>query len=332
MKRRMIEWVFVSAFLIILGYVLRVQPMEEEFEGVFWIATDLSESTVSALTKDLPGSYQYIYLSQLSKSQWKEVLDQQKADLYFGSQDLLLWAARNQKLQPVAENVRTHSYENRRDSLFRWVGIWFDPWVVAYNNERLPQIGAGALSFSTTQREQPQHLWTVPDMGNPNGDRRNVHFYRALFHFWGKEVFFVQMSKMRPNIQNFVDNTNHGIRMVLLGQSDFSFALYSDSLEYQKDQLPISWTSLEVSPAILYGAGVGRDAKQKEQANRMIEFWQTAKEEWNQKVELPWLSVKDPYPGAIYQVSGLNDQEDITFLNKWLADFRFGSLEKGFGK
>lgn len=329
MKRRILEWLFVALLLIVIGYFLRMQPQADEFDQRIYIATDLPEKTALNLMKDYPESYQWVLLGQLDSSQWENALSKQKPDLFVGSQDFLLWAARHQYLQPLREENIFKVEARFRDSLNRWVAIWVDPWVVVYNRERtVGSMREHSISWLRNDKE-PKYRWVFPDIGNPNGDQRNVDFYRILMSHFGQEEFYKRINLFRPEIQNYVENSNHGVRMVLLGQADFSFAHYSDLEIYRRDELPLSWFRMDVNPATLYGVGIGRVSRHWDRVNKIIDFWQDSGAEWGRKAQIPWFRVYAAPESLIFGVGNLNDREDQVFLDDWLSEFRFGTLQKG---
>lgn len=330
MKRRIFEWILVVAVLLSLGHYLRMEaPVVEETDNLLYIATDLPERTAESLVKDYPGNHRFIFLSEVDKSKWEVILKEYPIDAFVGSQDFLLWAARSQHLQPLKSENLLKAEERYTDHLGRWVGIWADPWVVVYNRERMAREIGEANSLWQRKSDQRRYRWIFPDIGNIAGNQENIQFYRGLAYHFGEEEFYEKMLRFKPEIQNYMDNSSHGLRMVLMGQADFVFTHYSDWLLYQRDSLPLSWFSMEVAPSTLYGAGVGRKTKQWEQANKLVDFWQSSTMEWEKKNQIPWLNVHRVQKNLIYAVGGLNDLENQVFLDEWLSEFRFGTVQKG---
>ena len=328
MKRRIFEWILVSAFLIAIGYFLRLQPITEDLEQKMCIATDLPESIAHNLVKSHPISHEFVYFPSAGERQWKEILKNKKIDIFLGSQDFLLWAARNQQLQPLKKEFMEKNNTNACDSLGRWVGIWTDPWVVVYNRERMPNEEVGNQFLWQRDTSAKKYRWIFPDIGNPNGDQRNIQFYHALFNHFGEKFFYDSMIEFRPEIQNYVDNSSHGIRMVLLGQADFALTHYSDLMAYQQNKLPLAWLGMEVNPTTIYGVGISHKTRQWDQVNKLIALWQSPVSEWEKKNQIPWFRIESTPVNMVFEVGILNDNESQTFLDEWLSEFRFGTLRK----
>ena len=331
MKRLIFEWSLVIIFLGVLGYVMRLEPIEQQLGKTVVIATDLPEPLARTLLKDYQGSYELIVLPVYLEEQWPSLLQARKADLFFGSQDMLLWAARRQYLQPLKEEFLSQADLAGKDGLGRWVGLWADPWVVAYNPERM-MTKIGEKKFSIVEKDFFSYRWVFPDLGNLNGDMRNFQLYEFLTTHYGEEDFYKQMNDLRPSIQSYVENTNYGVRMVLLGQADLALAHYSDCFFYQKEKMPLRWFSLEMNPAMIYGAGIAHETKQWDEANKILQYWQNRPETWEEKNKIPWVRLQLNGPKYTFEMSGLEDKENQRFFDKWLAEFRFGGIQKGIVK
>ena len=329
MKRRIVEWIVVLSVLGGIGYFLQVGnlPIVDGKDELI-IVSDLPEPVLRKLLFETKGSSKIIVLPPEQISQWETLIGNQKPDLFVGSQTFLLWASRQQYLQPLRTEERALTPINAQDNLGRWLAIWVDPWVVIYNPERMPQ-GVQKSDLTWLRKPgTPQFRWVFPDIGSPENNSSNLQFYRILANHMGQETFYNSLQSFRPEIQQYVENSAHGVRMVLLGQVDFSLARYSDWVNYKRDKLPVDWTEMEFSPATYYGAGIGRETKKWEEANSKVAFWLNPSAEWDKKVELPWLSMKDRPKESLFGVGGLRDLEDQGFFDAWLAQFRFGTPRK----
>lgn len=276
-----------------------------------------------------------------------------KVELTTVTEEELLTKMQSSQTEPFADVVLTSSialkkaekaglteqlYEEQFDMVSnqlkstedRWVGVWYDPFVIGLNRDFMVKLSPVPRRWSDIV--QPHGMRVV--MTDFLMADASAHFLFSYIAKNGQQASYDWLKRLHPNIVSYAKYLSTPSSMIGIGEADAAVTLQSEAIRYIHDGFPIALVyPKEGSPYCLTCCAVMKDSEEKEAAKRfrrwlLSEEAQLILQEQNfffvpTDPTIPSYHALTYKPYSLWETNPfLTKEEKYKLLDKWVQEIR----------
>lgn len=322
-------FVLVTAFATstyLAGYAGKQDPEQWKTLQVY---TTLPLEQVSVLAQEFEKE-QHIRVTIIPLSE-KELLTRlqleavaPKADIIIANQDFLEQLKKREMLQAHISEQTDIVPDRFKDADNAWTGIWYDPMIIAANQDFLKTVTKPIVKWQDIAQE-PRYRLCMTDFLAADASANLL--YTWLQHF-GEIPTFQLLKKMHPSIIQYAKFLATPVRMTGMGEADIAIAPYSEAYRYVQDKFPIALIYPEEGTSFLVTGvaipvGVPHEAEAKQWIDWLLQDTTYTLLQTNRLYVIP----TNP-ESTVYKQSGAKSIRLLELTEKYTVDQKHQLLDK----
>lgn len=350
MKQRIVPVGILLAFVIaILSYGFYVfNEREQERQAIpvkasLQVYTDLPNSISSLLAEAYEAKYHVritmlpLTEEQLSKRmEATQILDDQNGDLVITNREILNRGVNANKFQPIVIEESDAVLDSFKNLEYLWVGLWYDPIVIAQSNEFFKREGRFITTWHTLALDGDWRIIMTDFVAAQSA----ANILYSFVEVYGEEAALKYFERLRPHVVQYSKFLVTPIRLAALGETDIGLGNYSDGMQYVSHNYPVTLLfPADGTPYYLVGAGILKSSKNTTESIQFLK-WLLHKDlaklmadngyyyiYTNPELEGPMDSMQRKV--VLLGTSGdYNDEGKKVLLNKWINQVRFRKVKE----
>jgi iron(III) transport system substrate-binding protein len=199
----------------------------------------------------------------------KSEVSDSNADVVITESQILGQLKKEQLLMPYVSEITDIVPQRFQDEDNMWTGIWYDPIVLAANQDFLKNLPQLPLRWADLVKENKWRLVMTDFLAA----EASANLFYSMIAVNGEPQTMEYFRLLHPHIVQYAKFLATPVRIAALGEADIAIAVHSEAMRYVNNKFPIRIIYPEEGTAyLLTGAAVLKNAPHVGEAKKFVDW------------------------------------------------------------